>query len=227
MIDFYFWPTPNGHKVSIMLEECGLDYQLRPINILTGEQRTEAFLKINPNRRIPAIVDHDGPGGDAITLIESGAILMYLADKSGQFWPQPPRERYEVTQWLMFQMANVGPMFGQCGHFRGYAPEQITYAIDRYFNETLRLYGVLNQRLASQPFLAGAYSIADMATFPWMAPLVRDLHQIDIGDFPHVARWYEEVGSRPSVVAGMSLLEGEMKIGNPTDQTREAFFATD
>lgn len=227
MIDFYFWPTPNGHKVSIMLEECGLAYQLCPVNILTGEQRSEAFLKINPNRRIPAIVDHDGPDGEPITLIESGAILMYLAERSGQFWPAPVRERYEVTQWLMFQMANVGPMFGQCGHFRGYAPEPISYAIDRYYNETLRLYGVLNQRLANQPYLAGEYSIADMATFPWMAPLVRDLHEIDISDFPNVARWYEAIAGRKGVQAGMSLLDDQMKIGDPTDETREAFFATD
>lgn len=222
MIDLYYWPTPNGHKIPIMLEECGLEYRVKPVNMLRGEQFRPVFLKINPNNKIPAIVDHDGPGGEPIKLFESGAILQYLAEKTGKFMPRAKRGRYEVLQWLTFQVANVGPMFGQCGHFLGYAPRKIRYAMDRYRNETLRLYGVMDRRLAQEPYLAGAYSIADMATWPWVR--VRWLHKIDLAEFPNVARWYEAIGQRPGVQRGVALLDRREKIGNPDDKAREALF---
>ena len=167
MIALYYWPTPNGHKASIALEEMGLAYETHPVNILRGEQLEADFLAVNPNHRIPAITDPEGPGGEPLTLFESGAILTYLAEKCARFWPTDPRDRHITNQWLMFQMANVGPMFGQCGHFKGYAPEPIPYAIERYTNETLRLYGVMDGHLANTEYLAGEYSIADMATWPW------------------------------------------------------------
>jgi GST-like protein len=222
MIDFYYWPTPNGHKVAIMLEETGLAYRLKPVNILRGEQFRPGFLKINPNNKIPAIVDRDGPGGKPFAIFESGAILQYLAEKSGQFMPRETRARHVVMQWLFFQVGGVGPMFGQCGHFLGYAPRKIPYAIDRYRNETLRLYGVMDQRLRKLPYLAGDYSIADIATWPWVH--VRWLHKIDINEFPRVRRWYENIARRPAVQRGVSLLKTEEKIGNPDKATREAFF---
>jgi GSH-dependent disulfide-bond oxidoreductase len=212
VIDLYYWPTPNGHKIPIMLEECGLRYRVKPVNMLRGEQFRPAFLKIN----------HDGPGGESIKLFESGAILQYLAEKSGKFMPRAKRGRYEVLQWLTFQVANVGPMFGQCGHFLGYAPRKIRYAMDRYRNETLRLYGVMDRRLAEVEYLAGAYSIADMATWPWVR--VRWLHKIDLAEFPNVARWYEAIGQRPAVQRGVALLDRREKIGNPDDKAREALF---
>jgi GST-like protein len=205
-----------------MLEECGLRYRVKPVNMLRGEQFRPAFLKINPNNKIPAIVDHDGPGGEPIKLFESGAILQYLAEKTGKFMPRAKRGRYEVLQWLTFQVANVGPMFGQCGHFLGYAPRKIRYAMDRYRNETLRLYGVMDRRLADEEYLAGRYSIADMATWPWVR--VRWLHKIDLAEFPNVARWYEAIGQRPAVQRGVALLDRREKIGNPDDKAREALF---
>lgn len=222
VIDLYYWPTPNGHKIPIMLEECGLAYRVKPVNMLRGEQFRAAFLKINPNNKIPAIVDQDGPGGAPIKLFESGAILQYLAEKSGKFMPRAKRGRYEVLQWLTFQVANVGPMFGQCGHFLGYAPRKIRYAMDRYRNETLRLYGVMDRRLAEVEYLAGAYSIADMATWPWVR--VRWLHKIDLAEFPNVARWYEAIGQRPAVQRGVALLGPREKIGDPDEKAREALF---
>jgi GST-like protein len=222
MIDFYYWPTPNGHKVAIMLEETGLAYRLKPVNILRGEQFKPGFLKINPNNKIPAIVDRNGPGGKPFAIFESGAILQYLAEKTGQFMPREVRARYVVLQWLMFQVGGVGPMFGQCGHFLGYAPRKIPYAIDRYRNETLRLYGVMDQRLRKVPFLAGDYSIADMATWPWVH--VRWLHKIDIDEFPRVKNWYQKIAARPAVQRGVGLLKADEKIGNPDKATREAFF---
>lgn len=222
MIDFYYWPTPNGHKVSILLEELGLDYRVRAVDILKGEQFEPEFLEISPNNRQPAIVDHDGPGGLPLSLFESGAILMYLAEKTGRFWPADMAERYTVVQWLMFQMANVGPMFGQCGHFKGYAPREVPYAIERYTNETLRLYGVMEKRLSRAPFLAGEYSIADIATWPWVR--VRWLHEIDLDAFPSVKRWYESIEARPCVQRGIALLAEREVIGNPSEETREAFF---
>lgn len=222
MIDLYFWPTPNGHKASICLEELELPYQTHPVNILQGEQFEPGFLAISPNNRIPAIVDHEGPGGTPFALFESGAILVYLAEKSARFWPDDPRARHTVNQWLMFQMGNVGPMFGQCGHFKGYAPEPFPYAIERYTNETLRLYGVMDRRLAEVEYLAGDYSIADMATWPWVR--VRWFHEIDLDPFPQVRRWYEAIEARPAVKRGIALLADKEKIGNPSDETREAFF---
>lgn len=223
MIDFYFWPTPNGQKVAIMLEEVGLEYTTIPVNILKGEQFAKDFLTISPNNKIPAIVDHaDGTGGPRFSLFESGAILIYLADKTGQLLPSSPRLRVEVVQWLMFQMASIGPMFGQCGHFLGYAPEKIPYAIERYQNETLRLYKVMDKRLADVPYIAGDYSIADVAIYPWVR--VRWLHEIDITRFPNVERWYDTLSDRPAVQRGCALLIEHEVIGDPSDETREAFF---
>ncbi len=225
MIDLYYWPTPNGHKVSVALEEMELAYAVKPVNILSGEQHTADFQAISPNTRIPAIVDHEGPGGGPYAVFESGAILMYLAEKSGRFWPAERAQRSNIAQWLFFQCANIGPMFGQCGHFRGYAPERIDYGINRYCGETVRLYGLMNEVLSTRDFLAGAnYSIADMATYPWCAPIVRDLHAIDINDFPNVKRWAGAIESRPAVQRGMALMSDVMKIGDPDDATREALF---
>ena len=222
MIDLYYWPTPNGHKIAIMLEEAGLAYNVRPVNILRAEQFTPEFLAISPNNKIPAIVDDAGPGGAPLALFESGAILQYLAEKTGKLIPADAVGRYRVIEWLTFQVASVGPMFGQCGHFLGYAPEKIPYAIDRYRNETLRLYGVMDRRLADEHYLAGPLSIADVATWPWIH--VRWLHQIEISQFPNVERWYRELAERPGFVRGAALLEDVMKIGNPDEKTREAFF---
>lgn len=222
MIDLYYWPTPNGHKIPIMLEECGLPYRVKPVNMLRGEQFSPAFLRVNPNNKIPAIVDRDGPGGRPMALFESGAILQYLAEKTGRFLPRERRARYTVLQWLTFQVANVGPMFGQCGHFLGYAPRKIRYAIDRYRNETLRLYGVMDRRLAVAEYLGGSYSIADIATWPWVQ--VRWLHRIDLAEFPHVQRWNDAIAQRPAVQRGMAVLAARMKIGNPDAKAREALF---
>jgi GSH-dependent disulfide-bond oxidoreductase len=225
VIDFYYWPTPNGHKIAIALEEMGLAYTLKPINILRGEQLAPAFLAISPNNRIPAIVDHDGPGGAAHAVFESGAILLYLAGKTQQFWPADPVERSTITQWLFFQCANVGPMFGQCGHFRGYAPEKIDYGIARYCGETRRLYALMDKVLTGREYLASAdYGLADMATYPWCAPVIRELHGIDIAEFPAVARWTAAIEARPAVRRGMALLSDVMKIGNPDQTAREALF---
>lgn len=204
MIDLYTWSTPNGRKVSIMLEEVGLPYGVHPIDITAGDQFTPEFIAINPNSKIPAIVDQDGPGGRPITLFESGAILIYLAEKTGRFLPTDARGRYETLQWLMFQMGGIGPMFGQTHHFRRFAPEQIPYAIERYTKETRRLYGVLDNRLAQEEFVAGAYSIADMAIFPWCARA--DWQGIDLpAEFPNVKRWSDTMINRPSVQKGMSV----------------------
>jgi len=224
MIELYYWPTPNGHKVSIMLEEVGIEYELHPINIMAGEQFEPDFLAISPNNRIPAIVDTDGPAGQRYTLFESGAILMYLAEKSGKLWPEETGQRYRVIQWLLFQVANVGPKFGECGHFRGYAPEPYPYSIERYYKETLRLYGLMDQQLKNRPFLAGEYSIADIAVFPWTMPMVRKLHELDIDEFPSVKQWSEKIQARPAVQRGVALLEDRIKYGDPSDETREAFF---
>ena len=224
MIELYYWPTPNGHKISIMLEEVGIEYELHPINIMAGEQFEPDFLAISPNNRIPAIVDTDGPGGQRYTLFESGAILMYLAEKSSKLWPEEMGQRYRVIQWLLFQVANVGPKFGECGHFRGYAPEPFPYSIERYYKETLRLYGLMDQQLKNRPFLAGEYSIADIAVFPWTMPMVRKLHELDIDEFPSVKQWSEKIQARPAVQRGVALLEDRIKYGDPSDETREAFF---
>lgn len=222
MIDLYFWPTPNGQKASVMLEEVGLEYRVRPVNILRGEQFRPSFLRLNPSNKIPVIVDRQGPGRRPYTVFESGAILQYLADKTRRLLPRRGRARWDALQWLNFQVANVGPMFGQCGHFLGYAPRRIPYAVDRYRNETLRLYGVMDQRLGRSEFLAGRYSIADVATWPWVD--VRWLHRIDLDEFPNVRRWYDAIGRRPAVRRGMALLADRAKIGDPDEATREVFF---
>jgi GST-like protein len=202
-IDLYYWPTPNGWKITIMLEECGLPYTVHPINIGKGDQFKPDFLAISPNNKMPAIVDHDGPGGEAISVFESGAILQYLGRKTGQFYPADERARMEVDQWLFWQMGGFGPMLGQTHHFRIYAPEKVPYAIDRYTNETNRLYGVLNKRLADREFVAGAYSIADMAIAPWAKLWERQGQNID--DFPHAKRWLEAVQARPAVQRGLAV----------------------
>jgi GST-like protein len=202
-IDLYFWPTPNGWKVSIMLEECGLPYNVVPIDISKGEQFKPEFLAISPNNRMPAIVDPDGPGGRKISVFESGAVLQYLGRKTGRFYPDEERARVEVEQWLFWQMGGLGPMAGQAHHFRQYAPEKITYAIARYTDECNRLYGVMNTRLKDRPFLAGRYSIADMACVGWASRYYRQGQNID--DFPHLKRWLERVMARPAVKRGMEI----------------------
>ena len=207
MIDLYFWSTPNGYKVSILLEELGLPYRVIPVHIGKGEQFKPEFLKISPNNKIPALVDPDGPGGAPIALFESGAIMMYLAEKSGwAFMPQDMRARYEVVQWLMFQMGGVGPMLGQAHHFRKYAPEKVEYAIERYTKEARRLYTVIDRRLAEAEYLAGdRYSIADMATYPWLR--AHKWQGQDLADFPNLQRWYAAVRARPAVQRGLAVLE--------------------
>jgi GSH-dependent disulfide-bond oxidoreductase len=204
MIDLYYWPTPNGHKVTIFLEETGLEYRVVPINIRKGEQFAPEFLKISPNNRMPAIVDSDGPGGKPYSLFESGAILLYLAEKTGKLMPAEMGARYRVVEWLMFQ-ANVGPMLGQAGHFRNAAPEKIPYAIERYTNESRRLFNVLDKRLAANPYLAGDYSIADIATYPWVvAALKAQPEQLDTR--PHLKRWIDALAARPAVQKGMAVM---------------------
>ncbi|MDK9720051.1 MAG: glutathione S-transferase N-terminal domain-containing protein [Rhodospirillales bacterium] len=202
-IDFYSWATPNGRKISIALEEMGLPYTLHKVDISKGEQFAPEFLAISPNNKIPAIFDPDGPGGSSISVFESGAILIYLAEKSGKFLPKDERGRLLALQWLMFQMGGLGPMLGQTHHFLHFAPEKVPYAIERYKAEAKRLYGVLNKRLGEADFLAGDYSIADMAAYPWIAVHARQ--EIDLGEFPHVARWLSAVGSRPAVQKGMGV----------------------
>ena len=199
MIDLYYWTTPNGHKVTMFLEETGLDYKIIPVNISTGEQFEPSFLEIAPNNRIPAMVDHDPAEGDApISIFESGAMLQYLAEKTGRFMPADLAGRTEVMQWLFWQMGGLGPMAGQNHHFVTYAPEKIPYAMDRYVNETGRLYGVLNKRLADREFVAGDYSIADMACYPWIVPHERQKQNLD--DFPNLKRWYDAIAARPATV---------------------------
>ena len=225
MIEFHYWPTPNGHKIAIALEELGLAYTVLPVNILTGAQHTAAFRAISPNARIPAIVDRHGPGDLPHTVFESGAILLYLAQKAPTFWPADPVTQSNITQWLFFQCANIGPMFGQCGHFRGYAPEPIPYGVDRYCGETMKLYAVIDKILAEREYLAGAdYSLADIATYPWCAPVIRTLHGVDIAAFPHVMRWINAIEARPAVQRGMALLADVMKIGNPDPAARKSLF---
>ena len=198
MIDVHYWTTPNGHKITIFLEESGLPYRIIPVNIGKGEQFAREFLAISPNNRIPAIVDHDpADGGKPVEMFESGAILLYLADKTGKFIPGDLRGRADTIQWLFWQMGNLGPMAGQNNHFSNYAVEKIPYAIDRYRNEVNRLYGVLNKQLADRAFVAGDYSIADMAIYPWIVPYERQGQ--NIADFPHLKRWFEGVRARPAV----------------------------
>jgi GSH-dependent disulfide-bond oxidoreductase len=222
MIDVYSWATPNGHKVHIMLEECGLPYRVHAIDIGSGEQFTPQFLAISPNNKIPAIVDADGPDGAPMSLFESGAILLYLAAKSGRFMPDDARGKYEVLQWLMFQMGGVGPMLGQAHHFRIYAPERIPYAVERYTNEARRLYGVMDKRLARSKYLGGStYSIADIAVFPWLRSWKNQ--GIDWADYPQLKGWFDEIAARPAVKRGVEVLASARK-ALTDDKAREMLF---
>ena len=225
MLDLYFWTTPNGYKVTILLEELGLSYNVIPIHIGKGAQFNPDFLKISPNNKIPALVDHDAPDGQPIALFESGAIMMYLAEKAGwRFMPADPRERYGVIQWLMFQMGGIGPMLGQAHHFRRYAKEQIPYAIDRYTSEAARLYRVLDKRLGEAEFLAGDYSIADMAVYPWLRP--HKWQGQDIAAWPNLQRWYSALRERPAVQRGLAVMrEGlDDHRGKPAGESWDILF---
>ena len=217
MIDLHYWPTPNGWKISIALEEMALDYRVVPVNIYRGGQFADDFLAISPNNRMPAIVDHDpADGGGPLSVFESGAILVYLAEKSGTFLPADPRGRVAVLEWLMWQVGGVGPMFGQAGHFRFYAPEAIAYARERYDNEMHRLYGVLERRLDGRAFIAGEYSIADMACWPWVIAYKRQ--EIDLDAYPNVKRWYKALQQRPALRRGY---EAGRELGRPSGEWDE------
>ena len=222
MIELYTWPTPNGHKVHIMLEECGLDYTVHPINIGAGDQFEPEFLKFSPNNKMPAMIDSDGPGGKPYSVFESGAMLMYLAEKTGKFMPGDMAERYTVIQWLMFQMGGVGPMLGQAHHFRQYAPRKIKYAVDRYTNEARRLYNVVDRRLAEVEYVAGAYSIADMAIYPWMRLYERQ--GIDIETIPNFKRWFDAISERPAVQRGLEILKDRRSNLKDDAKAREILF---
>ncbi len=223
MIDVYSWPTPNGHKVHIALEELGLPYNVHAIDIGAGDQFKPEFLKISPNNRIPAIVDREGPKGKSLALFESGAILIYLAEKTGRLLASKGNARYGAIQWLMFQMANIGPMLGQAHHFRTYAPEKLPYAIERYTNEAKRLYRVLDRRLGEAPHLAGAdYGIADVATFPWLRSWEKQ--GVALSDYPNVQRWFDAIAARPAVQRGLQVLSDRVNKQPFTDQQREILF---
>ncbi|HHP7245437.1 MAG TPA: glutathione S-transferase N-terminal domain-containing protein [Elainellaceae cyanobacterium] len=221
-VELYYWPTPNGWKISIMLEETGLPYNVHPINIMAGDQFKPEFLKISPNNKMPAIVDHETPDGKPISIFESGAILMYLGEKTGELFPENARDRYTVIQWLMFQMGGIGPMLGQAHHFRQYAPEQIPYAVNRYTNEASRLYGVLNQRLGEAEYVAGDYSIADIAIFPWIVPYEQQGQSM--ADYPNLKRWFDAINSRPAVKKGLALLQDERGKTKMDDKARDVMF---
>ncbi len=223
MIDLHYWPTPNGHKITIFLEEAGLPYTIHKVDIGKGDQFKPEFLKIAPNNRMPAIVDTTpADGGAPISIFESGAILQYLAEKTGKFLPKDVRGRAETMQWLFWQMGGLGPMAGQNGHFNVYAPEKVPYAIERYTKETSRLYGVLNKRLADREFVAGAYSIADMASYPWIVPY--ENHKQKIEDFPHLKRWFESIRSRPAVIRAYAHQTERKPM---TDEERKVLFGQD
>ncbi|MDY7006916.1 MAG: glutathione S-transferase family protein [Cyanobacteriota bacterium] len=222
-IDLYYWPTPNGWKISIMLEETETPYNLIPVNITAGDQFQPEYLKISPNNKMPAIVDPNGPNGNSISIFESGAILLYLAEKTSRFIPHNPSDRYKVIQWLMFQMGGVSPMLGQAHHFRQYAPEKIPYAIERYTNETSRLYGVLNRQLSQVEYVAGDYSIADMAIYPWIVP--HEKQGQNLSDFPHLKRWFETISQRPAVSRGLAVLS-ENRTKKFDEKARENLFGT-
>jgi GSH-dependent disulfide-bond oxidoreductase len=223
MIDLYTWSTPNGYKVSIMLEELELPYKVVPVDISKGDQFTAMFLRISPNNKIPAIIDHLGPDSRPFPLFESGAILMYLADKTGQFMPSETRPRYTVVQWLMFQMGGLGPMLGQNHHFRHYAPEAIDYAVNRYTSEARRLYEVMDRRLGEEEYLAGAYSIADIACFPWIRPWKRQGQDLD--RHPNLKRWFEAIDQRPAVQRGLQVPPVRMDLDRSMDEeTRSILF---
>ncbi len=222
MIDVYSTATPNGHKVHIMLEECGLPYRVHHINIGEGDQFKPEFLAISPNNKIPAIVDQEGPDGKPMSLFESGAILVYLASKVGKFLGNTDREKFTTLQWLMFQMGGVGPMLGQTHHFRIYAPEKIEYAVNRYTNEAKRLYGVIDRQVAKHRFLAGdEYTIADIATFPWLRSWKNQ--GIDWADYPHAKRWFDEIAARPAVQRGVEVL-ANLRKPLTDDKARDVLF---
>ncbi|MDZ8064537.1 MAG: glutathione binding-like protein [Nostoc sp. DedQUE08] len=223
MIDLYYWTTPNGHKITIFLEEVGLQYTIIPVNIGAGDQFKPEFLKISPNNRIPAIVDHEpADGGAPISVFESGAILLYLAEKTGQLIPQNLRDRTQVLEWLFWQMGGLGPMAGQNHHFSAYAPEKIEYAINRYVNETGRLYGVLNKQLADREFVAGDYSIADIAAYPWIVPYERQSQNLE--DFPHLKRWFEAIKARPATIRAYEKAEALQTQPLDPDKSRDLLF---
>ncbi|MDM9586017.1 MULTISPECIES: glutathione binding-like protein [unclassified Nostoc] len=223
MIELYYWATPNGHKITIFLEEVGLPYTIIPVNIAAGDQFKPEFLKISPNNRMPAIVDHEpADGGAPISIFESGAILLYLAEKTGKLIPQDLRNRTQVLQWLFWQMAGLGPMAGQNHHFSTYAPEKIEYAINRYVNETGRLYAVLNKQLADKEFVAGDYSIADIAAYPWIVP--HELQSQKLEDFPHVKRWFEAIKARPATIRAYEKAEAFKTEALDPDKLRELLF---
>jgi GST-like protein len=227
MIDLYTWPTPNGHKIHIMLEECRLPYAVHPIDIRAGDQFKPEFLAISPNNRIPAIVDHDGPDGKPISVFESGAILIYLAGKTGRFLPKSDRNKFKVLEWLMWQMGGFGPMLGQAHHFMNYAPDKIEYAINRYGNEAKRLYGVLDKQLSRTTFVAGAqYSIADMAIWPWARS--HKNHRVDLAEFPHVGEWFERIAARPAVKRAVEVLAAERAAqGQHTPEAWQKLFGSE
>jgi len=223
MIDVHYWTTPNGHKITMFLEETGLPYKIFPVRIGAGEQFKPSFLKISPNNRIPAIVDHDPPGGGApISIFESGAILLYLAEKTGKFLANDIRGRTETLEWLFWQMANLGPMLGQNHHFKTYAAEKIPYAINRYVNETNRLYGVLNKRLAEREFIAGDYSIADMASYPWIVPHERQGQKLE--DFPDLKRWFDATRARPATVRAYEKAKAINTEATMSDEAKKVLF---
>lgn len=223
MIDLYYWATPNGHKITIFLEEVGLEYRIVPVNIGAGDQFKSDFLKIAPNNRMPAIVDHSpADAGEPISVFESGAILLYLAEKTGQFLPTTVRGRKTVTEWLFWQMGGLGPMAGQNHHFGQYAPEKLPYAIDRYVRETNRLYGVLDRQLQGQEYIAGEYSIADMASYPWIVPYERQ--QQNLEDFPNLQRWFEQMRSRPAVVQAYEKGESFRNAATMTEENKKILF---
>ncbi|MGH6763122.1 MAG: glutathione S-transferase N-terminal domain-containing protein [Phyllobacterium sp.] len=222
-IELYYWPTPNGWKISIMLEELGIPYELKLVNIGKGEQFEPAFLKIAPNNRMPAIIDPEGPGGEPISVFESGAILQYLGRKFGMFYPQDERKRVAVEEWLFWQVGGLGPMAGQAHHFRQYAPEKIEYGVNRYTNEVNRLYGVMNRRLADRRYLGGDdYSIADIASYGWVVP--HENQGQDLNDFPNLKRWFETVGARPAVQAGMAVGKEERRNIAEDEEAQKVLF---
>ena len=223
MIDLYYWPTPNGHKITIFLEEAGIPYKIHPVNIQQGEQFKPDFLKISPNNRMPAIIDDDPAGGGSpVSVFESGAILVYLAEKTGKFLPKDLRGRFEVLQWLFWQMGGLGPMAGQNHHFSQYAPEKLPYAIERYVKETSRLYAVLDKRLGDREFIAGAYSIADMASYPWIVPYERQSQKLE--DFPNLKRWFEVIKARPATERAYARAKEFQTISPASDEARKVLF---
>jgi GSH-dependent disulfide-bond oxidoreductase len=225
MIDLYYWPTPNGHKITLFLEEANLPYQIKPVDIGAGDQFKPEFLAFSPNNRMPAIIDHaPADGGEKISVFESGAILQYLAEKTGRFLSQDLRQKKITLEWLFWQVGGFGPMLGQNHHFTRYAPEKVPYAIDRYQRETARLYGVLNKHLEAREFIAADYSIADMACYPWA--VAHDWHHIDLADYPNVQRWHDAIKQRPATIKAYELGEQYKRVGEMTPEMKKILFGT-